>query len=67
LFDRIILPLRIPKALANNKYVGPNHGTGGKRDHVVHNFFPCAKRTGTRQQIGLARFGFSWAEIALPF
>jgi hypothetical protein len=41
---RFDLPLRIPKALPNNKQVEPNHGTGGKRDHVVHSFFLCAKR-----------------------
>ena len=44
--DRIDLPLRIPEALPNNKHVEPNHGTGGKRDHVAHNFFLCAKRIG---------------------
>src|SRR5437773_7405887 len=44
LFDRFDLPLRIPEALPNNKHVEPNHGTGGKRDHVVHNFFICVKR-----------------------
>ena len=44
LFDRFDLPLRIPEALPNNKHVEPNHGTSGKRDHVVHSSFLCAKR-----------------------
>jgi hypothetical protein len=66
--DRFDLPLRIPEALANNKHGEPNHRTGGKCDHEVHNFFLCAKRIGgARPRIGLPRFGFSWAEIALPF
>jgi hypothetical protein len=43
LFDRIGLPLRIPEALPNNNDVKPKHGTGGNRDHVVHNFFLCKK------------------------
>ena len=66
LFDRFGLPLRIPEALPNNNDVEPNHGTGGKRDHVVHNFSLC-KKDKIAPRIGLPRFGFGCAEIALPF
>jgi hypothetical protein len=41
--DRIDLPLRIPEALPNNNDVKPNHGTGGKRDQVVHIFSSVQK------------------------
>jgi hypothetical protein len=57
----------MPEALPDNNHVEPNHGTGGKRDHVVHIFFLCAKRIGIAPRIGLPRFGFSWAEIEALF
>jgi hypothetical protein len=64
--DRFELPLRIPEALPNNNDVEPKHGTGGNRDHVVHNF-SLRKKDKIAPRIGLPRFGFAWAEIALAF
>jgi hypothetical protein len=64
--DQINLPLRIPEALANNKHVEPNHRTGGKCDQVVI-IFSFVKKDKVASRLGLPRFGFSWAEIALPF